>query len=202
VAARGLGRRTPRSPSRGPLPARLGHPDDHHLATVGFAGLIRYPHLVADFERSWGPSTYSVFALGLRLGLTAAAAHLLLIAVGGSILLGGLARERRGQEEAAFKMIIVAAVLLSAIVWLHYLALFLVPVALLRPRFSLIWLAPLLLWLCPDGLADPSWYPVALLVASAIVLTIASVPERPPKAQAAPPARRWRVNFRPSQDPA
>jgi hypothetical protein len=35
-------------------------------------------------------------------------------------------------------MFIVAANLLSAVVWLHYLALFLAPVALLRPRFSLV----------------------------------------------------------------
>ena len=35
------------------------------------------------------------------------------------------------------------------IVWLHYLVLLLVPLAIARPRFSLLWLLPVLLWVSP-----------------------------------------------------
>jgi alpha-1,2-mannosyltransferase len=168
-------------------------------AALGFDGLTRYPGLVTDFERSWGPTTYSLLAFGMRLGLSATAAHVLLIAVGGAVVVSAIAHDRRGRDEAAFSTIIVAAVLLSGVVWLHYFALFLVPVALLRPRFGLVWLAPLLLWLCPDGLRGPSWYALTLLGASLIVLAMA---DRPPKGQSALPVRRWSANVRPSQDPA
>ena len=33
--------------------------------------------------------------------------------------------------------------------WLHYLVLLLVPLAIARPRFSIIWLLPVLLWTSP-----------------------------------------------------
>ena len=33
--------------------------------------------------------------------------------------------------------------------WLHYLVALLVPLAILRPRFSAIWLLPVLLWVSP-----------------------------------------------------
>ena len=33
--------------------------------------------------------------------------------------------------------------------WLHYLVVLLVPMAIARPRFSLLWLLPVLLWVSP-----------------------------------------------------
>jgi Glycosyltransferase family 87 len=172
-------------------------------AGLGFSGLAQYPHVMAAFERAWGPTTYSVLALGLRIGLSASAAHALLVCLGGVVLVAAIARERRFDDDAsAFAAIIVAAVLLSAVVWLHYLALFLVPVALLRPRLGIVWFAPLLLWLCPDGLTGPSWYAAVLLGACATVMAIAALPNRRPKDQAALPVRRLSLELRASQDPA
>jgi hypothetical protein len=34
-------------------------------------------------------------------------------------------------------------------VWLHYLVLLVVPLALARPRFSVLWLLPVVLWASP-----------------------------------------------------
>jgi hypothetical protein len=158
-------------------------------ASLGFGGLTRYPHLVRTSstrgDRRRTASSPSVCASGL----TPTVADLLLIAVGGTVLLGGIARERRGCDEAAFTMFIVVAVrhgLRRGVLCM----------------LGFVWLAPLMLWLYPNGLGGPSWYPLALLVAGTMVLAIASLPERPPKGQAALPVRRWRPDWRASQDPA
>jgi len=39
----------------------------------------------------------------------------------------------------------VAALVLTPILWLHYLVLLLVPIALARPRLSALWLVPLVM---------------------------------------------------------
>ena len=151
-------------------------------AALGFRGLIEYPHVLNDLERQWGPTTYSLFALDLRIGLDPTLARALPFVIGGGLLVAASVVQRRGGHEAApFVMVIVAAVLLSSLVWLHYFALFLVPVAILRPRLSILWLAPLALWAVPDGLYGPSWYPLVLLGASAILVAVASRPQRLPR---------------------
>src|ERR671934_150181 len=58
---------------------------------------------------------------------------------------------------------LAGSILASPIVWLHYLALLLVPVALSRPRFGWIWLAPALLWICPVRPAAPTWLTLLVL---------------------------------------
>ena len=76
-----------------------------------------------------------------------------------------------------------AALALSPIVWLHYLVLLAVPLAIARPRFSPLWLLPIVLWVCPrsgngDGLE--TLMPAAV---TAIVLGLLLV--RPRRSQAA-----------------
>jgi hypothetical protein len=43
---------------------------------------------------------------------------------------------------------VLVALALSAIVWLHYLALLLVPIALMRPSLDWIWFVPLVSMFC------------------------------------------------------
>ena len=39
--------------------------------------------------------------------------------------------------------------------WLHYLVALVVPLGILRPHFSAVWLVPIVLWVCPrDGNGD------------------------------------------------
>ena len=49
---------------------------------------------------------------------------------------------RRGDDFRSFTCAVAATLALSPIVWLHYLFVLLVPLAIARPRFSLIWLLP------------------------------------------------------------
>ena len=61
-----------------------------------------------------------------------------------------LRRSRAADDDArSFTCAVAATLVLSPIVWLHYLVVLLVPVAITRPRFSVLWLLPVLLWVSP-----------------------------------------------------
>jgi hypothetical protein len=118
------------------------------LASIpfGLSVLTSYPgllHAVSDFEAPFG---FSVFSFGEAAGLPAAAATGLSVAAGGALLVFAFVRGRRGDDSAAFRACVVAALALSPIVWGHYLVLLFVPLAIVRPRFSTVWLASAWVW--------------------------------------------------------
>ena len=109
-------------------------------AVVGFRGFAKYPDLVRRLTDRMDERSYSVYALGVDVGLP-----------GGSCL-GAVARDRgrrargrvsslarRGDEQRAFVLALAAAIAFSPIVWLHYFALLLVAVAIAQPRLAPIW---------------------------------------------------------------
>ncbi len=71
------------------------------------------------------------------------------VLVGGALLLGCARFARESDERRSFTCAVAAAIVLTPVLWQHYLVLRGVPVALARPRFSAIWLLPALLWLVP-----------------------------------------------------
>jgi Glycosyltransferase family 87 len=105
--------------------------------------------------------SYSFYVL---FGQTAAARGIWL-AAGLLVLAAAFATSR---DEAAFTWALVACLLFSPIVWIHYFALLLVPIAIARPRFSPLWLVPLLFWLVPFGAPAP-WQIVLALGATLCV---------------------------------
>jgi hypothetical protein len=71
-------------------------------------------------------------------------------------------------------LVIAASLVLTPIVWTHYLVLLLVPVALARPRLSFVWILPLL----GSALYAFAWYrpsPEGDLLPLIAVLTVASL---------------------------
>ena len=60
-----------------------------------------------------------------------------------------LLRATSDDEPRSFTCAVAATLALSPIVWLHYLVVLLVPMSILRPRFSALWLLPVLLWISP-----------------------------------------------------
>lgn len=111
-------------------------------AAVGFRGVDDFPGVTrrnaAEFLDQ-GLSLASVFAnLGASTSLALALAA---VAAAGAV---GVAWRRREDDLAAFTWTVVAALLLSPIVWGHYYALLLVPIALSTPTLSRAWLLPYL----------------------------------------------------------
>ena len=86
---------------------------------------------------------------------------------------------RRGDEPRSFTCAVAATLALSPIVWLHYLVLLLVPLAIARPRFSIIWLLPILLWSSPrPGYAEGFQTFLPALVAVILVAVVLARPAR------------------------
>jgi hypothetical protein len=142
---------------------------------IDFAGFTQYPGLVRLIDRMEAPRSYSLVALGMRLGLGRGASTALALALAGAVLAGALVLAKREADgRRSFVLTIAATILLSPVVWLHYFALLIVPIAILRPRFGPLWFLPLLLWPCPVMFSGPSWWPLAplLLFGSAIAVVV------------------------------
>ncbi len=118
-------------------------------ALIGFAGLGSYLRLLDELSRLEQWKSYSAVALGMALGLTGGESRALALAACALVLLAIVLVQRRGREHAdkqAFVLAIAAAFFFSPIVWTHYLALLVVPIAITRPKLSPIWFVPLAMW--------------------------------------------------------
>ena len=118
-------------------------------AAIGFEGLAQYPALLQEVADQQDYRSYSPVALFRSLGVPAAGAEALSFLCGLALL--GLAfvaaREPgagdRERDRRSLTLVLAAALVLTPVVWPHYLVLLLAPVALARPRLSLLWLFPL-----------------------------------------------------------
>ena len=118
-------------------------------AAIGFAGFSTYPDLLDRLSELQSERSYSLVGMAAAAGLDPVVGSGLAVLVGFALLAGCVFFARRGDEPRAFTCAIVATLALSPVVWLHYLVALLVPMAILRPRFSALWLLPVLLWVSP-----------------------------------------------------
>jgi hypothetical protein len=117
---------------------------------LGFSGLRDYPHRLGSIAGLEQDKSYSPFALFRSFGWSTASARLALLALA-LVALAAIVAVSRGRDgdRRSFVVALVAGLLLSPIVWLHYLVLLIVPLALYRPRLSAAWLIPLAYWFLP-----------------------------------------------------
>jgi hypothetical protein len=83
--------------------------------------------------------THTQVALALLTLLSALAA--------GTVLLLSERISPHVDDQLLFAAAIIAALLLSPILWLHYLTLLFAAIAVLRPRLTVAWLVPTAAWL-------------------------------------------------------
>jgi hypothetical protein len=82
-----------------------------------------------------------------------------------------------GGDRRGFAVAVVVSLVASPLLWLHYLLLLNVPIALYRPRLSGLWFVPLVLWLTPTTHSHGTTWRIALallVVAVVAVRTVAS----------------------------
>jgi hypothetical protein len=158
-------------------------------AAIGFAGLTGYPDLLERLSELQSERSYSIVGMASELGLPSGVGRAATLLVGAGLLLGCVLLARRGDEERSFTCAVAATLALSPIVWLHYLVLLLVPLAILRPRFSAIWLLPVLLWVSPrPGYAEGYETFMPALVAAILVTVLLARPRPRGRVAAAAPA--------------
>ncbi len=142
-------------------------------ALIGFRGMTGYPHLLATLTRLEQHHGESLAALGSNLGLAPTSSRVLAAGVGMGLLLAAIELGRRGVEAASFAVALGAAFTLTPIVWPQYFMLAFVPIAIVRPRMSVVWAIPLCAWLVPqaaDAPAAEAVYQAILLATVAVTL--------------------------------
>jgi hypothetical protein len=145
-------------------------------AVIGFAGLADYPSLLRKLDGIAAAESYSVFAIARTAGFGTTEARVL-AGLLGLVLLAFAFNAARGEdgERRSLALALAAALTLSPIVWLHYLVLLYVPIALARPRLSPLWLLPLVFWpfMAMGWFGDwPAGNWEELLVAAALVVAV------------------------------
>ena len=151
---------------------------------IGFAGFTSYPDVLRSipFEES-----FSIVGIAAALGFDPLVGRAAAAVAGGALLAAVLHLGRRGDELGSFTCAVVAALAFTPVVWLNYLVLLSVPLAVARPRFSAIWLLPIVLWVCPrDGNGDGLQPFIPGLVALVIFTAILAGPGSHGRAVEAP----------------
>lgn len=145
------------------------------FAVIGFTGIADYPTVVRLVGEREAPEALTLYPVALALGLPSLIAKLVWFAAGLVPLALCVVYGRRGNDAAAFTMAIGAGLLLAPTLSLHYAALLLVPLAVMRPTFGAAWLLPLLMWaVAGDREGRPGWQ-AALTVGVMVAVLIACV---------------------------
>jgi hypothetical protein len=118
-------------------------------AAIGFDGLTGYPDLLRRLSELQSERSYSLAGMASTLGLGSMVANAATVLVGGALLAWCVVLGRRGDDARSFTCAVAATLALSPIVWLHYLVVLIVPLAIARPRFTWLWLLPVVLWVSP-----------------------------------------------------
>jgi alpha-1,2-mannosyltransferase len=142
-------------------------------AVIDFAGFHSYPTVVHLLEKVEAPASYSTIALlGLSGGAETAVPVVLSLAV--TVAVWFAARGASGSQRA-LAVAIIASLLVTPLVWMHYLLLLFVPIALYRPRLSGLWFVPLVLWATPTTHSHGTSWRIALALAVVAIVAIRSV---------------------------
>jgi hypothetical protein len=113
-------------------------------AVLGFDGLAEYPKMLSNLSYIQEGRSDSIVAVLLSAGVPVRYAQALGMAAAGGLLLLAWRLVRIGAgERRAFGVTIIAVLTATPIVWDHYLVLLFVPIALLSPQLSALWLIPL-----------------------------------------------------------
>ena len=152
-------------------------------AVIGFAGFSDYPDLLSRVSEQ---ESYSIAGMSAELGLGHGFGRGLGTVVG-LVLLGLAVREGRRQDSARALTFAVAATLaMSPVVWLHYLTLLIAPLGLARPRFSALWLLPIVLWVSPRDENGEGLHPyVPMVVVVAMIVLLVARPRPAPALEGA-----------------
>lgn len=140
------------------------------LLILPFTGIDDYVLLLRNLSDTFDGLSYTLYALLIDAHLADILARVVWLVAGVAVLALAI---RRG----SFALAVGAALALSTIVWLHFFALLAVPLAVVRPRFSPIWLLPLVMWLAPGTYNGDQWQTAVVLAAGAATIAWCALTE-------------------------
>ena len=150
-------------------------------ALVGFDQVRPYDHIVNAVTRVMDIRGYDLVALAMHWGATHAAAYTIQIAVSAVLAAACVYTGRRSDSQTSLVLCIALSLVATPVLWSHYFALMIIPLALARPRLTGLWFLPLLMWVCPS--THPTlWQLMTALAVSTIAFSVAIL--RPASASA------------------
>ncbi len=141
---------------------------------IGFADLTSYPSMLNNLASIEGPSSVSLVSAGLGLGASRALSEAIAIAI--TLVILALAwhfAHKPDGERRAFGLAIMAALTSSPLVWPHYFTLVFVPIALLAPTISPLWLVPLLAYAAPIAQTNGDLWKALPYIATELIIVVA-----------------------------
>jgi hypothetical protein len=127
-------------------------------AAIGFDGLRMYPDLLERLSELQSERSYSFVGMAKTLGLAPSVGSAVCLLVGACLLVLCVAFARRDDDVRSFTCA--------------------VPLAIARPRFSAVWLLPVILWVSPKPGYAEGWATFAPAVAAAVLLVVLLYPRR------------------------
>jgi alpha-1,2-mannosyltransferase len=153
---------------------------------VGFDEIHAYLRLSGQVTDALWRGGYSMLAVAGHLGFGRGVGEVLLVAVSAAV---GVALIYKGfvkrQDREAMALAVALMLVASPLVWVHYFVLLLVPIALARPRFGVIWVAPIAMWALPPGTTVAGWE-LALAWAVTLACLAPALITRPRRRSAGP----------------
>jgi alpha-1,2-mannosyltransferase len=151
---------------------------------IGFQGLAQYGRLLDADATAFAVRSHSVAAAALRLGTTEHAARLLavLVAVAVAALVVRLASDG---DLGVFAAALSFGLLVSPILWTHYLVVLFVPLALAHGRADAAWLLTIPYWISPLEPPPHVWKILFVLSLTTALSVLAARRMRPHTAQQA-----------------
>jgi hypothetical protein len=144
------------------------------LLLTPFVDPLDYARLIRNLSDTFDGFSYTPYALLGDLGLPSTVARTLTLTLGAGIL--ALSWRRR-----SLGLALGAALIFSPIVWRHFFALLLVPLAVARPRFDAAWLLPLGFWLVPGSYNGTTGQTALALALTAVVLGVCELRPHAPR---------------------
>jgi hypothetical protein len=137
------------------------------LLVLPFTSLRDYFKVLVELGHTFDQESYSPFGFLMQVGAPEALARGVMLALGAVLLVACWRRASLGYAVAA-------ALVLSPIVWLDYYAVVAIPLAVVRPRLTWIWLVPIATWgLLSAGLgAGNGWGSARVLLVFGLVFAV------------------------------
>jgi hypothetical protein len=114
-------------------------------AVVGFDQLGPYRTMTDRVTNRMEPLSDSILAIARDHGASRPAAYAVTLTLAAAAAGACFVRARRGDHASALLLSITMSFLATPVIWEHYYVLIIVPLAILRPRLSLVWAVPLLM---------------------------------------------------------
>jgi len=139
------------------------------LLLLPWTSIPDYVRLLRNLGTTFEHDGYTPFALLTDVGLPDLPARAFTVALGAVLL--WLAWRRR-----SLGLAVAAALVLSPIVWRHFFTLLIVPLALSRPRFDIVWLIPIALWVGDGTFNGAPWQTASVLALVALTFVVSERP--------------------------